>query len=227
MTLLAPGGRRDRAQPSERPIVMVGAAHPAIGLALAPPPLPDETDTSGPARLGGAALLGAALVLVVGLLLQRTVLPHLPWGPADLVTALVAALALYAGPAIGCVAGFGIGLAADLLSDHALGRLAAALCLVGYLCGLPSVQGRLRMLVAWLTIAAACVVTPLSFALTGAFVGDTRAAGMLLVTRCVAGLGYGLILAPFVYPLTRRLLGPRDRQRARRRGDAARSRALP
>ena len=226
MTLLAPGGRRTRSQPSERPVVL-GTGHPAIGLALAPSPVVPEVGPAGPARLGGAAQLGAALLLVIGLLLQRTVLPHLPWGPADLVTVLVAALARYAGPAAGCVAGFGVGLAADLLSDHALGRLAAVLCLVGYLCGLPSVYGRYRLPVAWLTTAAASVVTPLIFALTGAFVGDTRAAGMLLVTRCVAGLCYGLILAPLAYPLTRRLLAPRSRQGARRRGDTARSRALP
>jgi len=223
MTLLAPGSRRTRPQPPERPGV-VGPVRPPIGLALAPPIGAPLQVAAGPARLRGTARLGAALLLLLGLLLQRTLLPHLPWGPADLVTTLVAALAVYAGPAVGCLAGFGVGLSADLLSDHALGRLAAVLCLVGYLCGLAPSDGRYRLPVAWLTIAAASVVTPLLFALTGAFVGDTRAAGMLLVTRCVAGLCYGLILAPLAYPLTRRLLAPRSR---RRRGDAARRRALP
>lgn len=196
----------------------------SLRVGLAPPPIVPAPMATGPARLGGAAPLGAALLLVIGLLLQRTVLPHLPWGPADLVTTLVAALAIYAGPVAGCVSGFGIGLAADLLSDHALGRLAAVLCLVGYLCGLPAGSGRFRLPAAWLTIAAAGVATPLLFALTGAFAGDTRAAGMLLVTRCAAGLCYGLLLAPLAYSLTRRLLAPRNR---RRRGDVARSRTLP
>ena len=90
----------------------------------------------GPSVCRAARRLGAALLLIVGLLLQRTLLPLLPWGPADLVTVLVAVLAIYAGPATGCISGFGIGLAADALSDHALGRLAAVLCVVGYVCGL-------------------------------------------------------------------------------------------
>ena len=37
---------------------------------------------------------------------------------------------------------------------------------------------------------------------------------MLLATRCLAGLGYGLLLAPIVYPLTRRLLGERSPPKA-------------
>lgn len=186
-------------------------------MGLAPPSGRSIAALDRPVRLSGSARLGAALLLIVGLLLQRTLLPLLPWGPADLVTALVAVLAIYGGPATGCICGFGIGLAADVLSDHALGRLAAVLCIVGYLCGLVPSRGRHQWQVAWLTVAVASVVTPLLFALTGAFAGDDRAAGMLLFTRCLAGLCYGLILAPIVYLLTRRLLAPRARRKRRRR----------
>jgi rod shape-determining protein MreD len=157
---------------------------------------------------------------VIGLLLQRTVLPLLPWGPADLVTVLVAVLGLYAGPVAGCLSGFGIGLASDALSDHALGRLAAVLCLIGYLCGMLPAARANRFPIAWVSVGAACVVTPLLFALTGAFVGDDRAAGTLLATRCLVGLVYGLLLAPIAYPLTRRLLGERSRRRRRVRRTA-------
>ena len=88
-------------------------------------------------------------------------LPLLPWGPADLVTVLVAVLALYAGPVAGCLSGFGIGLAADALSDHALGRLAAVLCLVGYVCGMMPARARAAGCpVAWLTVGVACVADP-------------------------------------------------------------------
>lgn len=203
MTLIAPGGRR-----TERPV---------IGLALAPPVVKPLETAVPSVRLSGSARIGAALLLAIGLLLQRTVLPLLPWGPADLVTVLVAVLGLYAGPVAGCLSGFGVGLAADALSDHALGRLAAVLCLVGYLCGMLPAARAHRFPIAWMTIAAACVATPLLFALTGAFVGDDRAAGSLLLTRCVAGFAYGLLLAPVVYPLTRRLLGERSRKRRIRR----------
>jgi hypothetical protein len=191
MTLLAPG--RKGSGPA-RPAAPKAPPGPRISLELAPPSRQSVATLDQPVRLSGSARLGAALLLIVGLLLQRTFLPLLPWGPADLVTALVAVLAIYGGPATGCICGFGIGLAADALSDHALGRL-----------------------VAWLTVAVASVATPLLFALTGAFAGDDRAAGTLLLTRCLAGLCYGLLMAPFVYVITRRLLGPRTRHKRRRR----------
>lgn len=217
---MAPGDRRTptSTQPAGQPVrPRVGDDRPAIGLALAPPTgQPLETSVAA-VRLRGSARLGAALLLVFGLLLQRTVLPLLPWGPADLVTVLVAVLGLYAGPVAGCLSGFGIGLAADALSDHALGRLAAALCLVGYLCGMLPAARAARFPIAWMSVGLACVAAPLLFALTGAFVGDERAAGLLLATRCLAGFGYGLLLAPIAYPLTRRLLGQRLRHDRRKR----------
>jgi MFS family permease len=78
-----------------------------------------------------------------------------------------------------------------------------------------------RFPVVWLSVCVACVLTPLLFAVTGAFVGDDRAAGSLLATRCLAGFGYGLLLTPFVYPLTRRLLGERTRRKRRMRRKSA------
>ena len=206
MTLIAPGGRRTEPDGRPPPRPASNGKAPLIGLALSPPTEP-LSSAAPDVRLSGSARLGAALLLVFALLLQRTALPLLPWGPADLVTVLVAVLGLYAGPAAGCVSGFGIGFVADALSDHALGRLAAVLCLVGYLCGMVPVTRAYRFVIVWLSATFACVLTPLLFALTGAFVGDTRAAGSLLVTRCLAGLGYGLIVTPVVYPVTRWLLG--------------------
>ncbi len=207
MTLIAPGGRRTDA-PSRRPVTKgPDGKTPLAGLALSPPIVEPVTTTTPDVRLSASARLGAAFLLILGLLLQRTVLPLLPWGPADVVTVLVAVLGLYAGPIAGCLSGFGIGFAADALSDHALGQLAAVLCLVGYLCGMIPAGRARRFPIVWLTAGVACVLTPLLFAVTGAFVADTRAAGSLLLTRCIAGLGYGLILTPIVYPLTRRLLG--------------------
>ena len=220
MTLIAPGGRRppQPSRPSRVPVPpRSGQDAPLIGAALAPPAGQQFETTVTAARLSGSARLGAALLLIIGLLLQRTVLPLVPWGPADLVTVLVVVLGLYAGPVAGCLGGFGIGLASDALSDHALGRLAAVLCLVGYLCGMMPAARANRFPIAWLTVGVACATTPLLFALTGAFVGDDRAAGMLLATRCLAGLVYGLLLAPLAYPLTRRLLGERARPGRKRR----------
>ena len=143
VTLIAPGGRAapsaPRREPARRFRRRTAAASASRSRRL---PGSRSTPPSTAVRLSGSARLGAALLLVVGLLLQRTLLPLLPWGPADLVTVLVAVLGLYAGPVAGCVSGFGIGLAADALSDHALGRLAAVLCLVGYLCGMVPARAR-------------------------------------------------------------------------------------
>lgn len=206
MTLTAPPKRKSRPASDE--------SRRTIAVSLAPPTGAPLVTADEALPLGGAAKLGAALLLVLALLLQRTVLPLLPWGPADLITVMVASLGILAGPSAGCLGGFLVGLGADALSDHAFGRLAAVLCVVGYLCGLVPTTNRHRMLIVWVTVTGAAVLTPLLFALTGAFVGDNRAAGSLLLTRCLAGLAYGFILTPFVYPLTRRLLSPR---RVRRR----------
>jgi rod shape-determining protein MreD len=210
VTLLAPGSRRGEGN-GERRAAPVAPRSP-LRLELAPSAATTRTPDDEPASFGAAARLGAALILLIGLLLQRTVLPLLPWGPADLMTVLVVVLALYAGPATGCMSGFAVGLLADALSDHALGRLAAVLCVVGYLSGLVPARFGHRLRFAWPIIGLGCVATPLLFALTGAFVGDTRAAGSLLITRCIAGLCYGLILAPVAYPVVVRLVSPRRRR---------------
>ncbi len=207
MTLTAPDRR---ARPDTPPQVSGGLS---IGLALAPDA--GRSVTARPAGFGlsGANRVIAAALLLVAVLLQRTLLPALPWGPADLVTVLVATLAIFGGPITGCLAGFSAGFVADALSDHALGRLAAVLCLIGYACGLVPAAGRGRFRYAWPAIALACVLTPLLFALTGAFAGDHRAFGALLLTRCLAGLAYGAILAPAAYLLLHWLTGPHLRAR--------------
>jgi rod shape-determining protein MreD len=205
VTLLAPGSRRTGPQADQRPakVRRRPAAESTARVRLAP------TIGSGPADirlLGPVGAVGAIVVLFVGLALQRTALPLLPWGPADLLTVLIVTLGLAFGPGVGCAYGFGAGLCADLLSDHTLGRLAAVLCVVGYLAGLvPAERGR-RLRIAVPLIAVGCALVPLLFAVTGAFVGDTRAAGTLLLTRVAAGAAYGLIFGLISYPVVPRLV---------------------
>ena len=211
MTLTAPRTEEATREPTGQTVGL--ALSPAAGRSV-------SARVVVPIELSGVKRVVLALLLIVAALLQRIVLPELPHGPADLMTVLVACFAIFAGPVTGCVAGFGVGLFADALSDHAVGRLAAVLCIVGYLCGLVADRRRLR--VAWPLIVGACVVTPLLFAVTGALVGDRRASGSLLLTRCEAGAGYALVLAPLVYFLSWRLLTPRRRRR-RFRAQASRS----
>jgi rod shape-determining protein MreD len=205
MTLTAPRTEESTRQPTGQ----------TVGLTLSPAAGRSVSERVViPIELTGVKRIVLGLVLVIAALLQRILLPELPHGPADVMTVLVACFAVFAGPVTGCVAGFGIGLFADALSDHAVGRLAAVLCIVGYLCGLLADRRRLRL--AWPLMAVACVATPLLFAVTGAFVGDHRASGSLLLTRCLAGGGYALVLAPFAYFFSWLLLsGRRRRGRAR------------
>jgi rod shape-determining protein MreD len=187
----------------------------SVGLSLSPPAGRSVSEKSiVPVEVTAGAGTAMGVLLLIAVLMQRIVLPGLPHGPADLVTVLVACFAMFAGPVTGCVAGFGAGLFADALSDHALGRLAAVLCIVGYLCGLLADRRRLRL--AWPAMALACVATAVLFAVTGALVGDHRAGGSLLLTRCEAGAGYALVIAPFAYLLTGLLLIPRRRRRRMR-----------
>ena len=93
----------------------------------------------------------------------------------------------------------------------------------------------MRMIVAWYiltmllvgAIAAVAVLWchlshlkryqgPLLFALTGAFVGDTRAAGTLLLARCEAGFAYGLLFGLAVFPVLPWLVASRQGSSLRR-----------
>ena len=62
---------------------------------------------------------------------------QLPGATPDLLLLVVVSLALAYGPGFGRAVGFGAGLAADLAppADHAVGRWALVLSLVGYLAG--------------------------------------------------------------------------------------------
>ena len=84
-------------------------------------------------------LLSSSLI-VVALVLQVSVLArlHLPGAVPDLLLLTVLGLALVYGHVGGALVGFAAGLLADLAppADHAAGRYALVLCVIGYLAGL-------------------------------------------------------------------------------------------
>ncbi|MFD7442148.1 rod shape-determining protein MreD [Streptomyces sp. NPDC059909] len=151
-------------------------------------------------------LLSTTLV-VVALVVQVSVLSrlHLPGAVPDLLLLVVLALALVYGHVSGALIGFGAGLLADLAppADHAAGRYALVLCVIGYLAGLVKPEtGRLTSATGpMLVVVAAAVGSTLLYAGVGALVGDTAARhvglGSLLFTAAV----YDLLLAPFTVPL--------------------------
>ncbi|QMU68136.1 rod shape-determining protein MreD [Streptacidiphilus sp. P02-A3a] len=151
-----------------------------------------------PAALRG--LIVAALVLQVSVLARL----GLPGAAPDLLLLVVIGLALVYGPAGGCLAGFFAGLLADLAppSDHAVGRYALVLCLLGYAAGLlRSSSGHIRSVVTpLLVVAAAAFGTTLAYAAVGALVGDTAARHVGLPGLLVTAVLYDVLLAPFVVP---------------------------
>src|SRR3954469_18972209 len=123
----------------------------------------------------------AGLLVVVALVFQVSVLArlHLPGAVPDLMLLVVVSLAPPSGPMGGSVVGFGPGLLSDLAppADHAAGRYALVLCVIGYLAGLAKPEnGRLRSATGPLgVVVAAAIGTTLLCAGVGALVGDPAA----------------------------------------------------
>ncbi|WP_030934316.1 rod shape-determining protein MreD [Streptomyces sp. NRRL S-646] len=150
-------------------------------------------------------LLSSALV-VVALVVQVSVLArlHLPGAVPDLLLLTVLGLALVYGHVGGALVGFGAGLLADLAppADHAAGRYALVLCVIGYLAGLVRPDnGRLKSATGpMLVVVAAAIGSTLLYAGVGALVGDTAARHVGLVSLMFSAALYDLLLAPFVVP---------------------------
>ncbi|WP_267245461.1 rod shape-determining protein MreD [Streptomyces sp. PR69] len=151
-------------------------------------------------------LLSTTLV-VVALVIQVSVLARLqlPGAVPDLLLLTVLGLAFVYGHLAGAFIGFGAGLLADLAppADHAAGRYALVLCVIGYLAGLVRPEnGQLKSAAAPMAaVVAAAIGSTLLYSGVGALVGDTAARqvglGSLLLTAAI----YDLLLAPFTVPL--------------------------
>ncbi|MYT69688.1 rod shape-determining protein MreD [Streptomyces sp. cg28] len=150
-------------------------------------------------------LLSTTLV-VVALVVQVCVLARLqlPGAVPDLLLLTVLGLALVYGHVGGAFIGFGAGLLADLAppADHAAGRYALVLCVIGYLAGLAKPEtGQLRSAFGpMVVVVAAAVGTTLLYAGVGALVGDTAARHVGLGSLLFTAALYDLLLAPFVVP---------------------------
>ncbi|MCX5147746.1 rod shape-determining protein MreD [Streptomyces sp. NBC_00320] len=151
-------------------------------------------------------ILLSATLIVVALVVQVSVLGRLqlPGAVPDLVLLTVVALALVYGHLSGALIGFAAGLLADLAppADHAAGRYALVLCVIGYAAGLARPDsGRFRS--AWgpmTTVVAAAIGSTLLYAGVGALVGDTAARHVGLTGLLFTATLYDLLLAPFTVP---------------------------
>ncbi|MFF0444856.1 rod shape-determining protein MreD [Streptomyces sp. NPDC004609] len=150
-------------------------------------------------------LLSTALV-VVALVVQVSVLARLqlPGAVPDLMLLTVLGLAMVYGHLAGAFIGFGAGLLADLAppADHAAGRYALVLCVIGYLAGLARPEnGRLRSAAGpMLVVVGAAIGSTLLYAGVGALVGDTAARHVGLGSLLFTAVVYDLLLAPFTVP---------------------------
>jgi len=150
-------------------------------------------------------LLSVPLV-VVAMVIQVSVLArlHLPGAVPDLLLLTVLGLAMVYGHVSGALIGFGAGLLADLAppADHAAGRYALVLCVIGYLAGLAKPEnGRLKSATGPMAVVvAAAIGSTLLYAGVGALVGDTAARHVGLPSLLFTAALYDLLLAPFVVP---------------------------
>lgn len=152
-------------------------------------------------------ILLSSTLIVVALVLQVAVLARLqlPGATPDLLLLTVLGLALVYGHTSGALIGFGAGLLADVAppADHAVGRYALVLCVVGYAAGLTKPDtGQHRSATApMVVVAVAAVSSTLLYAGVGALVGDTAARHVGLVSLLLSATLYDLLLAPFTVPL--------------------------
>ncbi len=150
-------------------------------------------------------LLSTALV-VVALVIQVSVLSrlHLPGAVPDLLLLTVLGLAMVYGHVGGALIGFGAGLLADLAppADHAAGRYALVLCVIGYLAGLIKPEtGQVKSATGPMAVVVgAALGSTLLYAGVGALVGDTAARHVGLPGLLFTAAVYDLLLAPFVVP---------------------------
>ena len=149
-------------------------------------------------------VLTALVAIVVALVLQVTVFPHVAWQGIvpNLVLLVVVAAALTRGPEFAAVLGFVGGVALDLAppADHVAGRWALALVLVGYLAGRLRQDQKATTTTVVLTVAGASFVGSSIFALTGMLLDDPGLdVGGLLTVVLVAVL-WDVLLTPFVLP---------------------------
>ncbi|MFR9674785.1 rod shape-determining protein MreD [Streptomyces sp. TR06-5] len=142
-----------------------------------------------------------ALIVQVGILARL----QLPGAVPDLLLLTVLGLAMVYGPTGGALVGFGAGLLADLAppADHAVGRYAMVLCIVGYLAGLTKPEnGQHRSAtLPMAVVGGAAVGSTLLYAGVGALVGDSPALNTGIGGLLLTAILYNLLLAPFTVPL--------------------------
>ncbi|MFC6153517.1 rod shape-determining protein MreD [Nocardioides yefusunii] len=163
----------------------------------------------------------AVAAVVVALALQISLLPHLAWEGVvpNLVLLVVVAAALTRSPRFAMALGFVGGLLMDLVppADHTAGRWALSLVLVAWFASSARRGTRPTWLQSVLTAAAASFIGSSVFALTGMLLSDPETSTGEMLAVIGAGVGFDVVCATFVLPVTmlalRRLGAAGERER--------------
>jgi rod shape-determining protein MreD len=152
----------------------------------------------------------AAALVVVALVLQVAVFPHVAWEGIvpNVCLLVVVASALVRGPAFAATLGFFAGLLLDLAppADHVAGRWALALVVGGYVAGLLRQDTRTPATTVVATVAVSSFVGTSVFALSGLVLGDAVASSGDLARVILVALLWDVLLTPLVLPGVMRLL---------------------
>ncbi len=156
-----------------------------------------------------ARVLVAGGLVVMALVLQVAVFPHLAWEGIvpNVCLLVVVAAALVRGPAFAATLGFFAGLLLDLAppADHVAGRWALALVVVGFVAGLMRQDTRPTAGTIVATVAASSFIGTSVYALTGLVLGDAVGGAGELVQVILVALLWDVLLTPFVIPVVMRL----------------------
>ena len=157
----------------------------------------------------------ALVAVVVALVLQVSLFPHLAWQGIvpNLCLLVVVASALTINAPSALLLGFAAGVALDLAppADHVAGRWALALTVVAFLAARVRQDVRPTAVAVVATVAAASFVGTSIFALTGLLLGDAWSVAELLQVIAVAVV-WDVLLTPFVLPPLMKLFARLDPQ---------------
>jgi rod shape-determining protein MreD len=153
--------------------------------------------------------LPAAGALVVGIILQIAIAPHLAlFGVVpNFIFLVVVTIALTQGPVAGGVSGLVGGLVFDLLGNGAVGPYALVLTIVGYAAGMLSAN---MFAEGWLlpvtVVAVASLTAEVAHGIVLAILGSGISFWGSLLTVMLPAAVYHTALAVLAYPLLARLL---------------------
>jgi rod shape-determining protein MreD len=151
-----------------------------------------------------ARWLTALAAVVVALVVQVSLFPHLAWHGIvpNLCLLVVVAAALTVEAPFALVLGFAAGLTLDLAppADHIAGRWALALTIAAFLAARVRQDVKPTALAVVGTVAAASFVATSLFALTGVLLDDPTMSITGLLEVVLVAVVWDVLLTPFVLP---------------------------